>query len=113
MNANHIIYLDFDIISSENNKHLFAGKKNGIEYANKYNLSAFADKPIINFIVPEHCVISGSFYLGLLSPFFQKFTKPEDCYEHIIFNGKYYEKGMVSEFERAINSAFGLKNIYA
>lgn len=98
------IDIDFRKIAKDQSKRLFAGRANGQEAYDFFEIARFeADgNDRINLSIPEDVVISSSYFLGMLEKILPKFKSPRDFYAITCIDGKKYNEGMLSELDRAV-----------
>lgn len=98
------IDIDFKKIAKNQSKKLFAGRANGQEAYEFFQINRFeADgSDRINLSIPEDIVVSSSYFLGMLEKILPKFRSPKEFYAITWVDGKQYNEGMLSELERAV-----------
>lgn len=88
-------------IKLDNKNKLFAGKKNGLAFLETLFVD-IKDYSLINLKIAPEVVIASSFYLGLLSRFFEKFKSKNEILNSLQINGESCFKIKNLELERAI-----------
>lgn len=98
------VTIDFNKLVSGTEKKLFAGRANGQHAYDFFKVKSFDvnndDKLYLS--IPKGVVVSSSYFLGMLETILPKFSTPKDFYKRTILDGKVYEEGMLSEFDRAV-----------
>lgn len=98
------INIDFKRIATNQSKKLFAGRANGQEAYEFFQINQFDvdGNDRINLSIPKDIVVSSSYFLGMLEKILPKFKSPKDFYAVTQVDGKEYNEGMLSELDRAV-----------
>ena len=95
--------IDLTTLKNGSEKKLFSGLSNGADFR-KFIFDP-NDMTKLEIEVDDGCVVTSSFYIGLLSDFFEYYLvsdKKTPMRNVVFINGVAYHQNMSSEFERAI-----------
>ena len=98
------ITIDFNKLVKDSNKKLFAGRSNGRQAYDYFNIGKFCtiSNDRLYLLIPKGIVVSSSYFLGMLETVLPKFSSPSEFYSRTVLDGREYKEGMLSELDRAV-----------
>lgn len=100
------IIIDFNKISEETGKKLFAGKENGKQGQILFGFNKSGKDTIFDIRMESGVAISSSYYLGLFKEKIIILSSENEFLAKVYLNGKKYQRGTLPELDRAVRRVF-------
>lgn len=100
------IIIDFNKISGETGKRLFAGRENGKQGQILFGLNSIEKDVIFDIRIGAGIVVSSSYYFGLLKEHAIIFDNSTEFLKAVYLNGEKYQKSILPELDRAVRRIF-------